>query len=262
MSTAMVMTTNTTMTTIMGTTMATMGSSGLVRRLFRAGLPLLGRAFRLNMGIDPVRLAAAREQLPRYIDRLETELAWIDDHVGGKPYGVDLIVPNKFAGKGKPISRDELTTLVPDEHGVNSLARQIKITGRAFPLFDIARLIVQKPERYSVRFTVKKGDAGRVLQPIFLCALDDTLWLSEDEAVAHVMSRHFGTFYQAERTATEPPKGVYTFVAQCGVSGVILGPPNHHDYQNQLRKLHAERFGRMPFDVFKSRIKKIGRAHV
>ena len=55
-------------------------------------------------------------------------------------------------------------------------------------------------------------------------------------------SKHFDTFYQAERTATEPPKGNYTFVAQCGMSGVILGPPNYHDYQNQLRKLHAGTF--------------------
>src|SRR6185503_9595680 len=78
---------------------------------------------------------------------------------------------------------------------------------------------------------------------------------SEDEAVAHVLKNHFATFYQAERTATEPPKGTYTFVAQCGMSGVILGPPNYHDYQNQLRKLHAERFSRMPFDMFKARVK-------
>ena len=27
------------------------------------------------------------------------------------------------------------------------------------------------------------------------------------------------------------------------------------DRQNQLRKLHAERFARMPFDVYKSRVK-------
>ena len=26
-------------------------------------------------------------------DWLDKELSWIDDHVGGKPYGVDLIVP-------------------------------------------------------------------------------------------------------------------------------------------------------------------------
>ena len=27
------------------------------------------------------------------------------------------------------------------------------------------------------------------------------LWLSEDEAVNHILSRHFSTFYQAERIA-------------------------------------------------------------
>ena len=163
----------------------------------------------------------------------------------------------------RPALRDEppaplpeiSVVFLPDENGVESLARQIKMTGRAYPLFDIARLILQKPERYSVRLTVKKKPDGTVAQPLFTCALDDKPWLSEDEAVAHVLKNHFATFYQAERTATEPPKGKYTFVAQCGISGVILGPPNHHDYQNQLRKLHAERFSRMPFDVFKSRVR-------
>jgi hypothetical protein len=146
-------------------------------------------------------------------------------------------------------------TFLPDENGVESLARQIKMTGRAYPLFDIARLILQKPERYTVKLTVQKKPDGAVAQPLFVCALDETPWLSEDEAVSHVLKNHFATFYQAERTAVEPPKGRYTFVAQCGLSGVILGPPNHHDYQNQLRKLHTERFSRMPFDVFKSRVK-------
>jgi len=144
---------------------------------------------------------------------------------------------------------------LPDENGVESLSRQIKMTGRAYPLFDIARLILQKPERYTVKLAVQKKSDGAVAQPLFVCALDETPWLSEDDAVAHVLKSHFATFYQAERTAIEPPKGRYTFVGQCGLSGVILGPPNHHDYQNQLRKLHTERFSRMPFDVFKSRVK-------
>ncbi len=143
---------------------------------------------------------------------------------------------------------------VPDEKGVEQLARQIKMTGRAYPLFQIALLILQKGERYTVALTPKKKADGTA-QKIFVCALDDSPWLSEDEAVQHVLKNHFGTFYQAERTATEPPKGVYTFVAQCGMSGVILGPPNYHDYQNQLRKLHAEKFSRMPFDAFKARVK-------
>jgi hypothetical protein len=146
-------------------------------------------------------------------------------------------------------------SLLPEEKGVESLTRQIRMAGRAYPLFDIAQMILQKPERHDVVFSVKKNAEGQVIQPLFLCALDDTLWLSEDEAVGHVLKKHFATFYQAERTATEPPKGKYTFVAQCGLSGVVLGPPNHHDYQNQLRKLHAERFSRMPFETYKARVR-------
>jgi len=138
-----------------------------------------------------------------------------------------------------------------DDHGVDMLAKQIRITGRAFPLFDIAQLILAKPERHCVTLSIKKKPDGTPVQPLLLCALDDTLWLSEDDAVRHVLDKHFSTFYQAERIKIDPPKGVYTFVAQCGISGVILGPPNYHDYQNQLRKLHAERFARMPFEAFK-----------
>ena len=144
---------------------------------------------------------------------------------------------------------------MPDDKGVESLARQIRMTGRAYPLFDIAQLILQKPERQQVRFDVKKNAEGKPVQPLFLCALDETLWLSEEEASAHILGRHFATLYQAERTATEPPRGTYTFVAQCGLSGAVLGPPNYHDYQTQLHKLHSERFSRMPFEAFKARVR-------
>jgi hypothetical protein len=145
--------------------------------------------------------------------------------------------------------------LVPETAGVDSLARQIRVTGRAYPLFDIAHLILAKPERYSVTVSSRKSPEGQALQPLFVCAIDDTLWLSADEAVAWALDKHFGLFYQAERTQIEPPKGTYTFVAQCGMSGIILGPPNHHDYQNRMRRLHQERFSRMPFEAFKARVR-------
>jgi hypothetical protein len=145
--------------------------------------------------------------------------------------------------------------LVADEHGVDLLSRQIRVTGRAYPLFEIAQMILAKPERHTLTFTVKKKPDGSTVQALFLCALDETLWLSEDDAVRHVLDRHFATFYQPERTPIDPPRGVYTFVAQCSMSGAVLGPPNHHDYQNQLRRLHAEKFSRMHFETFKSKVR-------
>lgn len=144
-------------------------------------------------------------------------------------------------------------SLIPEAKGVESLARQVRLTGRAYPVFEIAQLILRKPERYEVRFETKKGE--QAAQKLWLCNLDDTVWLSEADAVGHVLHRHFGTFYQTEKTPTTPPKGTYTFVAQCGLSGTILGPPNFHDYQAKLTRLHAARFSRMPFDAYKAKVR-------
>jgi hypothetical protein len=146
---------------------------------------------------------------------------------------------------------------IPEEIGVESLSRQIRLTGRAYPLFDIAQLVLQKPERFHVVLAVQNGPDGKPVQPLLVCSLDDSLWLNQDELAAHVLRNHFATFYQTEKVATEPPKGKYTLVAQCGMSGVILGPPNLHDYQEKLRKVHVERFSRMPFEAFKARVKMV-----
>ncbi len=55
--------------------------------------------------------------------RLKEELDWIDAHIDGKPYGVDLIVPNKMVGRDEKLSRDEIVSMVPEEH--RAFARSI-----------------------------------------------------------------------------------------------------------------------------------------
>ena len=80
-----------------------------------------------------------------------------------------------------PAPLPEITVaFLPDENGVESLARQIKVTGRAYPLFQIAQIVLVKPERYAVQLGVKKSADGTARQPLFVCALDETPWLSED----------------------------------------------------------------------------------
>ena len=48
-------------------------------------------------------------------EQLDQELSWIDDQVDGKPYGLDLIVPAKFEGKGEKVSSADLAARIPDE---------------------------------------------------------------------------------------------------------------------------------------------------
>lgn len=48
-------------------------------------------------------------------ETLEAELAWIDDHVDGKPYGVDILIPENQA-LGADVDIDHLLSLVPTSH--------------------------------------------------------------------------------------------------------------------------------------------------
>jgi NAD(P)H-dependent flavin oxidoreductase YrpB (nitropropane dioxygenase family) len=53
-------------------------------------------------------------------EQLEIELNWIDEHIGDHPYGVDIVIPNKYEGMNADMSADDLgdmlRTMVPTEH--------------------------------------------------------------------------------------------------------------------------------------------------
>ena len=50
-------------------------------------------------------------------EQLDVDLTWIENEVKGRPFGVDLLVPEKFAGAEEGgLDRDALQSLVPEEH--------------------------------------------------------------------------------------------------------------------------------------------------
>jgi NAD(P)H-dependent flavin oxidoreductase YrpB (nitropropane dioxygenase family) len=52
-------------------------------------------------------------------EQLEVELAWIDEHVGDKPYGVDIVIPGKYEGMGELDAEKlaaDLEAMIPEGH--------------------------------------------------------------------------------------------------------------------------------------------------
>ena len=53
------------------------------------------------------------------VEQLRIELEWIDEHIGDKPYGVDIVLPAKYDGAGE-MDLNKLTgqlqSMIPDEH--------------------------------------------------------------------------------------------------------------------------------------------------
>jgi NAD(P)H-dependent flavin oxidoreductase YrpB (nitropropane dioxygenase family) len=81
------------------------------------------------------------------LENLEMEMDWIEKEVGDKPYGVDLLLPAKFAGSDRGgFDESELDQRIPEAHKrfVDDLMEQHQVP----PLPDDVRL----PPEFSVGF--------------------------------------------------------------------------------------------------------------
>jgi hypothetical protein len=127
---------------------------------------------------------------------------------------------------------------LPYEPAFNSVLAQIKSGSVAYSVFALARLFLEKPERYDVQLTSKED------RPLF--QLGENGAVAADRAILEsgAFPSARDDFYTVEVIQNEPLKGNFTNVARCRLSGTLLGPTNHHNYQPQLRTLYETRFSR------------------
>lgn len=132
----------------------------------------------------------------------------------------------------------------------------MKHSPRAYALFDVAKLILNKPERHVLKLALKPGADG-TRAPLFLALADETVFQSKDEALRHVFRRHADKLCRAEKKPCDPPKGNFASVNRCSITGEIFGPSNYHDYQATIVRFHQRRLRHMSFDEFRSRIQTV-----
>jgi hypothetical protein len=131
----------------------------------------------------------------------------------------------------------------------HSVIAQIKSGSVAYSVFALARLFLEKPERYDVQLTTAED------RPLF--QLGENGAVASDRRILEngAFASARDDFYTAEVTQSEPLKGNFTNVARCRLSGTLLGPTNHHNYQPQLRNLYEARFSRrMSFADYQKQI--------
>ena len=142
------------------------------------------------------------------------------------------------------------TKFEPTEAAVKGLNKHIRETLRAFPIADLAKMILKGRERYQVRF-----EADESGPQLFQCKDDGSVWLTREEAISHLLSEGaLEKFYDVDEVDIGTPSGNFAQIAVCGMSGTLLGPPNHHEYQRNVMRLHSEKFSNMSLERFKSRI--------
>jgi hypothetical protein len=144
----------------------------------------------------------------------------------------------------------------PDDAAFRALLKAIRTSCRTYELFEVARLILQKPERFLVVIKALPRMDGPP-PPTFISQPDQLPFETEEDAVNHVFDAHLDKFCDVEVVEVEPPKGNFVGVSRCGMTGELLGPPNYHRYQQLLREHHARKLARVPFERFASRVELV-----
>ncbi len=144
-----------------------------------------------------------------------------------------------------PLPAEVRIEFLPEPGGAASIAKQVKGSGRAYPLFATGRLFMERPERYRVRLTSQN--------PAFpLHQIGDGPVAFDRAAIERNAFRAAREeYYKEEVVEGEPIKGNYANVARLRGAGIFLGPTNYHAYQPALRRIYEERFSRrMSFPEF------------
>ncbi len=169
-------------------------------------------------------------------------------------------------------------TFYPEDTSFNTLVQTIRKSCRTVELFEIARTVVAKTDRFVVvvankpqagfdaapRTTAPATDAAaapavKAPRPLFHISVPDGIpFESDDAAVSHVLSNHLDKFFENAEVEVEPPKGNFQVINRCGITGELLGPPNYHRYTQIVQQHYAAKVAaRMGLEAFRSRIETV-----
>ena len=143
--------------------------------------------------------------------------------------------------------------LYPQDEAFEALINRLRSSARTYQLFDIAQLLLEKPERYIVVVSPKPVKGNEPTQ-LYYSVPGHLPFETEEAAINHVMANHLAQFFEIEEIEVEPPKGNFQMVNRCTITSELLGPPNYHRYQEFLQLHYAARITGMSFEQFAARV--------
>jgi hypothetical protein len=165
-----------------------------------------------------------------------------------------------------------VATCYPEDTGFAAMVKAVRASCRTYQLFEITKAVLEKNDRFVV--VVQRARPERPERPapvtegatpakqpapdkpslMFMSLPDHLPFDTEDAAIQHSLANNLGAFFDMQEVEVEAPKGNFPIINKCGITGELLGPPNHHRYQQILQQHHAAKLGRMPFERFRESI--------
>ena len=181
-----------------------------------------------------------------------------------KPFGDKKPFDRKprFTERPKPLEAE--VKILPETKALGTIIRKLQSDTHAYKLKDLAYFFLDNPSSVLLKITPKarQGGDSSTLQPFnsstfYQCKACGFASTNESDVLEHIATAHLGEYYDSKEVECEPPKGNFNCVAKCGLSGVLLGPPNIHEFGAVVKEMIRTKYPEMSEEQYRSHIEMV-----
>jgi len=154
------------------------------------------------------------------------------------------------AERPKPL--DVEVKILPETKALGTIIRKLQQDTHAYKLKDLAYFFLDNPSSILLRLTPKDEESR-----LYQCKACGFASTKEEDVLAHAVAAHLVDYYDTKEIDCEPPTGNFNCVAKCGLSGVLLGPPNIHEFNATVREMIRTRYPEMSEEQYRSHIEMV-----
>ena len=150
---------------------------------------------------------------------------------------------------GKPLEAE--VKILPETKALGTIIRKLQSDTHAYKLKDLAYFFLDNPSSVLLKIT-PKGE-----EKFFQCKACGFASTNESDVLEHAATAHLGEYYDSKEVECEPPKGNFNCVAKCGLSGVLLGPPNIHEFNSVVKEIVRTKYPEMSEEQYRAHIEMV-----
>ena len=138
----------------------------------------------------------------------------------------------------------------PNKQAMDALVANLRRSCITYQLASLVRLFLEKKERFDIFITALRPNT------LFCTQQENLPFLSREVAFDYLIKKYWSDVFEKEVIPLSPITGNFTSINRCGITNVLLGPPNYHLYNDLLKEHYNQHLSRdYSWDFFVQQIK-------
>lgn len=144
----------------------------------------------------------------------------------------------------------------PQDNTFDALVKRLRVNCKTYQLFEITRVILEKPERFVVHLS-RLDKAEKSDKSIYYSPKDNSPFDTEEAAIDHFIENYVSDYFEVEEVEVDPPSGNFSIVYRCPFTNVLIAPPNYHRFQELLKLHHKDKIKNLSLEEYQSKLESV-----